>query len=107
MNSGPFDLNYKEVAGVWNHGSVIRSWLMELTENLFSKDSTLSGIKDVIDSTGEGLWSLQEALDLQVPTPVLAQSIYARFDSKRDESFSNKIVAGLRNEFGGHSVVKK
>lgn len=106
LNAGPYDLNYKKVAGVWNHGSVIRSWLMELTENLFEKDPNLGGLKGVVDSSGEALWTLQEALDLKVSTPVIAMSLFTRFASQHDDSFSNKVVAGLRNEFGGHSVLR-
>ena len=107
LKAGPFDLDYGKVAGVWNNGSVIRSWLMELTEDLFKKDPELSNLKGVIDSSGEGLWTLQEAMALKIPTPVLALSLFTRFSSKIEDSFSNKLVAGLRNEFGGHAVTKK
>ena len=107
LKAGPFDLDYEKVAGVWNHGSVIRSWLMELTEDLFKKDPELDSLKGVVDSSGEGLWTLQEAMELSIPTPVIALSLFTRFSSKIDDSFSNKLVAGLRNEFGGHAVTKK
>ncbi|NCB42322.1 MAG: decarboxylating 6-phosphogluconate dehydrogenase [Clostridia bacterium] len=106
LNAGPYDLDYKQVAGVWNRGSVIRGWLMELTESLFQKSPTLDNIKGVIDSSGEALWTLQEALDLKVSTPAIAMSLFTRFASQSDDSFSNKVVAGLRNEFGGHPVTK-
>jgi 6-phosphogluconate dehydrogenase len=106
LKAGPYDLDYKKVAGVWNHGSVIRSWLMELTEDLFEKHPDLSELKGVVDSSGEALWTLQEALDLKTPTPVIAMSLFTRFASQNDDSFSNKVVAGLRNEFGGHHVTR-
>lgn len=79
---------------------------MELSENLFSKDPHLEGFRGVVDSTGEGLWSLQEALELKVAAPVLAMSLFTRFSSNHDNAFSNRVVAGLRNEFGGHDVTK-
>lgn len=107
LKAGPYDLDYKKVADVWNHGSVIRSWLMELTGNVFQKDPDLNGLKGIVDSSGEALWTLQEALDLKVSTPVIAMSLFTRFASQNSDSFSNKVVAGLRNEFGGHSVTKK
>lgn len=106
LQASPFDLNYEEVAHVWNYGSVIRSWLMELTEDLFAKDPNLEGFQGVIDSSGEGLWTLQEALELQVPVPVTAMSLFTRFSSKDPNSFSNRVVAGLRNKFGGHDFTK-
>lgn len=106
LQASGFDLNYEDVARVWNNGSVIRSWLMELSEDLFSKDPNLEKLRGVIDSSGEGLWSLQEALELKVSTPVLAMSLFTRFSSKDDNPFSNRVVAGLRNEFGGHDITK-
>lgn len=107
MESSPFEYDLEKIAKVWNNGSVIRSWLMELTEDLFSKDPKLAELKGVIDSSGEGLWTLEEALELGVPVPVIAESLMTRFRSKQEDSFSGKVVAGLRNEFGGHSIVKK
>jgi len=106
LKAGPYNLDYKKIAGVWNHGSVIRSWLMELTENLFQKSPKLDDLKGIVDSSGEALWTLQEALDLKVSTPVIAMSLFTRFASQVEDSFSNKVVAGLRNEFGGHRVLK-
>lgn len=106
LHSSQFDLDYEDVARVWNNGSVIRSWLMELSENLFAKDPKLEELRGVIDSSGEGLWTLQEAIELKIPAPVLAMSLFARFSSKDDNAFSNRLVAGLRNQFGGHDVTK-
>lgn len=106
LESSQFDFDYENVARVWNNGSVIRSWLMELSQDLFTKDPNLEKLRGVIDSSGEGLWTLQEALKLKVSTPVIALSLFTRFSSKDDNSFSNRVVAGLRNEFGGHDVIK-
>ncbi len=107
LKKSDFDLNYEDVAKVWSNGSVIRGWLMELIQNAFSKDEQLELIKDVIHSSGEGLWTVQEALELGVSTPVIASSLFVRFESESNESFSAKVVAALRNEFGGHAVEKK
>lgn len=107
LEKSGFELDFKEVARVWNHGSVIRSWLMELTESAFSKDANLDGIKGVMYSSGEGLWTVQEALNLKVPVPVIAQSLFTRYRSEQDDTFTGKVVAALRNEFGGHAVAKK
>ncbi|NLL70758.1 MAG: decarboxylating 6-phosphogluconate dehydrogenase [Epulopiscium sp.] len=107
LEKSQFDLDFEKVARVWNHGSVIRGWLMELVQNAFSKDKNLEEIKGVIRSSGEGLWTVQEALDLGVPAPVIAQSLLVRYRSEQEDSFSGKVVAALRNEFGGHAVEKK
>ena len=101
-----FDIDFEKTAKLFNHGSVVRSWLMELTENAFSKDPKLEGIKGVMHSSGEGKWTLEEALDLGVPTPVIALSIMMRYRSQMQDTFSGKVVAALRNEFGGHAVEK-
>ncbi len=99
-----YDIDYKEVARVWNHGSVVRSWLMELTESAFRKDENLDKIKGVMHASGEGKWTIETALDLGVPTPVIALSLMMRQRSQQDDTFSGKVVAALRNEFGGHKV---
>lgn len=101
-----FDIDFEKTAKLFNHGSVVRSWLMELTENAFSKDPKLDSIKGVMHSSGEGKWTLEEALDLGVPTPVIALSIMMRYRSQMQDTFSGKVVAALRNEFGGHAVEK-
>jgi 6-phosphogluconate dehydrogenase len=102
-----FNLDLKSVAGVWNHGSVVRSWLMELTENALSKDPKLESIKGIMHSSGEGKWTLETALEKQIATPVIALSLLMRYRSLQDDTFSGKIIAALRNEFGGHAVEKK
>ena len=101
----PFD--YKGVAKVWNNGSVIRSWLMELTASAFEKDSELSQIQGIIPSTGEGRWTVAEALHLEVPIPVISLAMMMRDRSVQTDSFSGKVVSALRNEFGGHELIKK
>ncbi|UOQ95393.1 decarboxylating 6-phosphogluconate dehydrogenase [Halobacillus shinanisalinarum] len=107
LNKSEFDYDYEKVAKVWNHGSVIRSWLMELTEQAFSKDANLDEIRGVMNSSGEGKWTVETALDHQVAAPVIALSLMMRYRSLEDDTFTGKVVAALRNEFGGHAIVKK
>jgi len=106
LEKSPFDYDYQEVSRVWNHGSVIRSWLMELMENAFSKEPKLENIKGVMHSSGEGKWTVETALDLQTAAPVIALSLMMRYRSLEDDTFTGKVVAALRNEFGGHAVEK-
>jgi 6-phosphogluconate dehydrogenase len=101
-----FGLDFEAIATLFNQGSVIRGWLMELTANAFQKDPNLEAIKGVMHSSGEGKWTLETALDLGVPTPVMAMSLMMRYRSLQEDTFSGKVVAALRNEFGGHAVVK-
>ena len=107
LEKSKYNFNYEQVAKVWNNGSVIRSWLMELTEQAFVKDANLDGIKGIMDSSGEGKWALEEALDMQAATPIIAMSLLMRYRSQDKDSFTGKVVAALRNEFGGHRVEKK
>lgn len=107
LQKSQFDYDYEAVARVWNNGSVIRSWLIELMERAFSKDPRLDDIRGVMHSSGEGKWTVESALDLQVPTPVIALSLMMRYRSLEDDTFTGKVVAALRNEFGGHAVEKK
>jgi 6-phosphogluconate dehydrogenase len=99
-----FPFNLREVAGLWNHGSVIRSWLLELAERAFEADPRLASIKGYVEDSGEGRWTVKEAIELDVPAPVLTLALQARFASRQDESFAAKTVAALRNQFGGHAV---
>lgn len=107
LEKSQFNYDYEAVARVWNNGSVIRSWLIELMERAFSKDPRLDDIRGVMHSSGEGKWTVESALDLQVPTPVIALSLMMRYRSLEDDTFTGKVVAALRNEFGGHAVEKK
>jgi 6-phosphogluconate dehydrogenase len=99
-------LDYSQVAHLWNQGSVIRSWLLELAEAAFTKDAKLSDIKGFVQDSGEGRWTVQQAVDLAVPAPVIATSLFTRFMSREEDSFGNRVLAALRREFGGHPVVK-
>jgi len=107
LHKSEFNLDLKAVAAVWNHGSVVRSWLMELTENALSKDPKLDSIKGIMHSSGEGKWTLETALEKQIATPVIALSLLMRYRSLQEDTFAGKIIAALRNEFGGHAVEKK
>lgn len=107
LKEGPYDYDYENLAKVWSNGSVIRGWLMELTEKAFSEDANLDGIKGVVGSSGEGLWTVEEAIRLKVPATVITDSLFARYRSNQEDTFSAKVVAGLRNQFGGHDVIKK
>ena len=107
LEKSEYDFNYEQVAKVWNNGSVVRSWLMELTEQAFMKDATLEGIKGTMHSSGEGKWALETALDMQAATPIIAMSLLMRYRSQESDSFTGKVVAALRNEFGGHSIERK
>ncbi|MFB4165360.1 phosphogluconate dehydrogenase (NAD(+)-dependent, decarboxylating) [Alteribacillus sp. JSM 102045] len=106
LEKSPFDYDYKAVAKVWNNGSVIRSWLMELSESAFSKDAKLDDIRGVMNSSGEGKWTVESALDFETAAPVIALSLMMRYRSQENDTFTGKVVSALRNEFGGHDVVK-
>lgn len=107
LHASQYDFDFEKVAKVWNNGSVIRSWLMELVEKSFSEDPQLDNIRGVVDASGEGKWTVLEALELNIPVPVITESLYARSASKIDDSFSAKVVSTMRNQFGGHAVVGK
>jgi 6-phosphogluconate dehydrogenase len=102
-----FDIDLKQVASLWNHGSVVRSWLLELAELAFEKDQRLTHIKGYVDDSGEGRWTVLEGVERGVNVGVLAQSLFARFTSREEDSFSMRVIAALRNEFGGHAVKAK
>lgn len=104
LKASPFDFDLHGLSSLWNHGSVIRSWLLELAEDAFERDPQLSKIRGWVDDEGEGRWTLHDSIDRAVPMPALAMSLYMRFRSRQDDSFSAKVVAALRNEFGGHPV---
>ena len=109
LEASEFDYDYEDVSKVWNHGSVIRSWLIELAQEGFAKDPKLDSHSGVINANGECKWTVEEALRLDVPVPVISNSLFVRNTSKIDvdDNFSNKVVAQLRNGFGGHDLVKK
>ncbi len=107
MNKHNPNMDLSKLADVWNHGSVIRSWLMELIQRALEKDPGLQSIKGVMNSSGEGKWTVETALEMGVPTPVITMSLLMRYRSQQEDTFSGKVVAALRNEFGGHAVEKK
>jgi 6-phosphogluconate dehydrogenase len=98
------ELDLEQIASVWQHASVVRSWLNELAARAFAKDASLDAIKGWVADSGEGRWTVNEAIDLDVPAPVITMSLLARFRSRQEDSFSAKVIAALRNEFGGHAV---
>src|SRR5881409_2631569 len=102
--SKDFSLNLCDIANPWNHGSVVRSWLNELAARAFDKDADLATIKGFVEDSGEGRWTVEEAMHLDVPAPVITLSLLTRFRSRQAESFGAKVIAALRNEFGGHAV---
>jgi 6-phosphogluconate dehydrogenase len=99
-----FDLDLHQISGIWNHGSVVRSWLLELAEQAFADDPDLSSLRDYVEDSGEGRWTVQSAIDFDVPAPIITLSLMQRFASRQDESFGAKVLAALRNQFGGHAV---
>lgn len=109
LRASPFkeDMNFSELAHLWNQGSVVRSWLLQLLEDAFKEDDDLSSIKGYVVDSGEGRWTVQEAIDLDVPAEVIMLSLFRRFRSRQDESYGDKVLAALRNQFGGHTVRKK
>jgi 6-phosphogluconate dehydrogenase len=97
-------LDLHQIADVWQHGSVVRSWLNELAVRAFAKDATLGSLKGYVSDSGEGRWTVQEAIDLDVPAPVITLSLQMRFRSRQEDTYAGKVIAALRNEFGGHAV---
>ncbi len=104
MNASRFDLDLADIAGLWGRGSVVRSWLLELAERAFQRDPKMETLKGWVDDSGEGRWTVQEAIDLSVPAEVITLSLLTRFRSRQADSFRDRVLAALRNEFGGHAV---
>lgn len=109
LKASPYgeDLAMHRVAHLWNRGSVIRSWLLELVESAFEKDSDLSDIQGYVEDSGEGRWTVQQAIDTGVAATAIAHALFKRFESRQADVFSDKVVAALRNEFGGHAVAHR
>lgn len=107
LQKSPFDYDYQAVARVWEHGSVIRGWLMELAEQEFAQDPKLSHLKGIMHSSGEGAWTAEEAIKLHVPAPVIGNALMMRYRSEEKDTLNGKVVAALRNSFGGHPVDQK
>lgn len=108
MRESPYGegLDLGEVADLWGRGSVVRSWLLELLTIALKEDPGLEGLKGYVEDSGEGRWTVQESVDLGVSTPVITASLFARFSSRKDNAYSNRVLAALRNQFGGHAVKK-
>jgi 6-phosphogluconate dehydrogenase len=99
-----FGFDIHQMAEIWRHGSVVRSWLLDLAANALEKDSELSGVRDWVDDSGEGRWTVIEAIDQSVPAPAIAISLFRRFASRQDESYAAKLLAAMRHQFGGHDL---
>lgn len=106
LRASEFGYDLGNLSNVWNQGSVVRSWLLELAASAFQKDPDLTGLKAYVEDSGEGRWTVNEAVAHAVPVPTIAASLFARFASRQDNSFSLRVLAALRNEFGGHAVKK-
>jgi len=104
MHASDYRLDLGGISKLWNHGSVVRSWLLELAESALSKDQDLDHLKGWVADSGEGRWTVQEAIDRDVPAPIITLALQARLRSRQDDSYGAKVLAALRNEFGGHAV---
>jgi len=104
LRASDYDYDLAGLAHLWNQGSVVRSWLLELTADVLKANPGLDGLKPWVEDSGEGRWTVQAAIDENVPAPVTAVALFNRFSSRQEESFSAKVIAALRNEFGGHAV---
>jgi 6-phosphogluconate dehydrogenase len=105
MNSSEFELDLRDIAGIWRYGSVVRSWLLELLHDALEKEGNdLEHIAGYVEDSGEGRWTVFEAINEGVPAPAITSALFARFASRQDESFAAKVNAALRNQFGGHAV---
>ena len=104
LSASAYKLDLQRIAALWNRGSVVRSWLLELAERALEKDPDLSSIRGYVDDSGEGRWTVIESIEHDVPATALAHSLFARFRSRQDDPFGAKLIAALRQEFGGHSV---
>ena len=104
LQRSEYPLDLRQVGGIWQHGSVVRSWLLDLAVSAFEKDPTLEQLEGWVDDSGEGRWTIEAAIDEDVPAPVITMSLFSRFYSRDRNSFSWRVLAALRNEFGGHAV---
>lgn len=107
LKASGFNLDSKKISHLWNQGSVVKSWLLELLERVFAKDPRLEGVEGFVEDSGEGRWTVETAIEKNVATPVITASLFERFHSRDKEKFSARVIAALRNEFGGHSIQKK
>jgi 6-phosphogluconate dehydrogenase len=104
LSASDFELDLAHIAELWRHGTVVRSWLLDLAASALAKDPGLESLSGWVEDSGEGRWTLEEAINLSVPLPGLAAALFARFSSRQTDAFSNRMLAALRHEFGGHAV---
>jgi 6-phosphogluconate dehydrogenase len=104
LRNSRYDLDLHAISELWRHGSVVRSWLLDLLERALAQDATLESVRGYVEDSGEGRWTVFEAIDQDTPAPVLTLSLLARFASRQEESFSAQVIAALRREFGGHAI---
>ena len=102
-----FGLDLAAVSRIWQHGSVVRSWLLDLIERALAENPTMDGVQPWVADSGEGRWTVEEAIDLSVPAPVIAMSLFQRFRSRDEESFSDRLLAAMRDQFGGHGIKRE
>jgi 6-phosphogluconate dehydrogenase len=107
LEKSRYDVDLRAVADLWMHGSVVRSWLLELAERAFAEDPHLDSIKGYVNDSGEGRWTVFESIDLDVAAPTIYMALAMRFLSRQEDTFGNKVLAALRNQFGGHAVVRE
>ena len=107
LAASDYELDLHQIARVWNHGGVVRSWLLELIEGMFEKNPRLANIRDHVEDSGMGRWSALEAIEKSIPAPVISLSLQTRFRSRQEESFAGKVLAALRHQFGGHAFKTK
>lgn len=107
LKKSQFDIDVKSVAGGWQHGSVVKSWLLELAVRAFEEDPGLENVKGYVEDSGEGKWTVEAAIEENVPAHVITSALYSRFESRQEDSFAMKVIAALRNQFGGHGVKRK
>ena len=104
LREGQYKIDLRAVSALWNHGSVVRSWLLELAELAFAEDPDLRSLRGYVEDSGEGRWTVQEAIDRNVPAPIITLSLLQRLRSRQEENFGDKVLAALRQQFGGHAV---
>ena len=104
LNASEYDYDLSRLASLWNHGAVVRSWLLELAERALSADARLESLRGFVEDSGEGRWAVQEAVERALPLPVITLSLFQRFASREENAFANRFIAALRREFGGHAV---
>jgi 6-phosphogluconate dehydrogenase len=104
MDVSDYGLDLAAIAKLWNQGGVVRSWLLELTADALAADPQLAGLKPYVEDSGEGRWTVEDAVEKAVPAPTITASLFARFRSRRDNSYADRLLAAMRNAFGGHAV---